>query len=79
MVPVSFPASIGGKVQTQSKQLKELLEMLGFYRGMVLDACEQEMGESPRWAFLRSRLLKIFGQRGMEEKIIKIMGEAIDE
>jgi hypothetical protein len=48
-------------VQTQTKQLRELLEMLGFYRGMVLDACEQELGDSQRWEFLRSRLLKIFG------------------
>jgi hypothetical protein len=39
----------------------------------VLDDCELEMGDSPRWKFLRSRLLKIFGERGLEGKIDEIM------
>ncbi len=64
-------------MQRQEKQKQELIEMLGFYRGLVLDACEQELGESPRWQVLRSRLLKIFGQRGMEEKILSIMANPL--
>ena len=63
-------------MESKSQQLKELLELLSFYRGMVLDACEQELGDSPRWEFLRSRLLKIFGNRGMEEKIVLIMSKS---
>lgn len=59
--------------QQNTKQLDLLLEMIGFYRGLVLDSCEQELGDSPRWEFLRSRLLKLFGQRGMEQKVISIM------
>ena len=55
------------------KQTDRLLEVAGFYRGMVLDACEQELADSPRWQFLRSRLLKIFGERGLQQKILEIM------
>lgn len=57
------------------KQIDRLLEVVGFYRGMVLDACEVELADSPRWQFLRSRLLKIFGSRGFESKILEIMTE----
>ena len=47
-------------IQQDPKQLNLLLEMVGFYRGMILDACEQELGDSPRWEFLRSRLRAYF-------------------
>lgn len=62
-------------VQQNKKQTDRLLEVVGFYRGMVLDACEQEMSDSTRWQFLRSRLLKLFGSRGFESKILEIMTE----
>lgn len=42
-------------------------------RAMILDACEQEMGGSPRWQYLRSRLLKYLGQNGMERIIVQFL------
>ncbi len=56
----------------QANQSEEIVEAIGRYRSLILDVCEQEMGESPRWKFLRSRLLKYLGGRGLEEEIVKI-------
>jgi hypothetical protein len=69
----------GEKMDISSHQTERLLEMIAFYRGLVLDACEADMGNSPNWKFLRSRLLKLFGEKGMEQKVLQIMGFADQE
>ena len=51
---------------------RQLLDALSYYRGLILDATEQEMGDSPRWKLLRSRLLKYLGERGLEAKIKEV-------
>lgn len=51
----------------------KLLETIEFYRGLVLDSVELELGESPQWKRLRSRLLKILGDRGLEGRINEIL------
>ncbi len=38
-------------------------------RRSVLEATEQELSESPRWNALRTRLLKYFGDRGMQGRV----------
>ena len=52
---------------------KELVEETRRCMARVMDDCELELGDSPRWIFLRSRLLRIFGERGLEGKIISII------
>lgn len=60
----------------QSRQLAQLLETISLYRGLVLDAVEQDLKDSPNWKFTRSRILKLFGERGLELRIREIMGDA---
>lgn len=62
-------SSFGNRQTNQSDQIQEAL---GRYRSLILDVCEQEMGDSPRWKFLRSRLLKYLGSRGLEDELTKI-------
>ncbi len=49
---------------------QDILDAIGFYRGLVLDSVEQEMGlNDERWKFVRGRLLKCFGDRGLQGKV----------
>ena len=56
-----------------SIQLEQVKAWVNFYRGQVLDLVEQELADSPQWPFVRNKLLKIFGDRGLEEKVISIL------
>ncbi len=53
-------------------------EIMDFYRGVILDAVEQEIGESRQWLFLRSRLLKALGDRGLGGKILAELDKYVD-
>jgi hypothetical protein len=59
----------------KSKQqiINEILYEVAHCRTRVMDDCEIELGSSPGWKFFRSRLLKIFGERGLEGKISEIV------
>jgi hypothetical protein len=58
----------------QENSEEQLREVFSFYRGLILDLLEQEMGNSPNWPFLRSRVLKILSQdRGLEAKVMQVM------
>lgn len=46
-----------------------ILEALDYYRGIILDAVEQEFGHSESWPRVRSRLLKALGDRGLSNRI----------
>lgn len=46
-----------------------LLDLLDFYRGLVLDAVQVELGDTPSWPHVRSRILKALGDRGLGGKI----------
>ncbi len=50
-----------------------LLESLDFYRGLVLDSVEQELGGTEKWPYLRGRLLKALGDRGLAGRIREIL------
>lgn len=55
------------------KILEQLLESVNFYRGVVLDSVEQELGDTPNWKFMRTRILRAFGDRGLEGRICRIL------
>jgi hypothetical protein len=50
-----------------------LLDVVDQYRSMIIDPVEQELGDSPHWKPLRSRLLKAFGDRGLAGRIQAIL------
>ena len=52
---------------------REVRQTIDFFRGLAMDAVEQEVGDGPNWQFLRSRLLKVFGHRGIEGRILEIL------
>lgn len=53
----------------------EIKVAIDFYRGIILDAVEQEFSETPQWPFLRRRLLKALGDRGLSGKIEEIFAK----
>ena len=56
-----------------SNQLDQVRGWINYYRGQVLDLVEQELIDSPKWPYMRNKLLKIFGDRGLEEKITSVL------
>lgn len=53
----------------------ELTELFGLYsdhRSLILDTVEQELKDSPRWPFIRSRLLRYLGESGFEGKLKRL-------
>jgi hypothetical protein len=59
--------------------LRQLLEVVSFYKGIVLDSVEQACGEDTNWTYIRSRLLKAFGDRGMEGRIREIINTELND
>jgi hypothetical protein len=58
-------------VQNQTERVREIFAL---YRGILLDAIEQELGDTPNWQFLRGRLLKFLSpERGLEARIIEVL------
>ncbi len=58
-----------------SDKLDRILAAVDQCRALSLDAIEQELCTSPRWRFLRSRLLKLWGHRGLESQIRNVILE----
>ena len=52
---------------------RRLLDVIDQYRSMILDPIEQEVGSHPNWKYLRGRLLKALGDRGMSGRITEIL------
>ncbi|MBS1983791.1 MAG: hypothetical protein JST16_06440 [Bdellovibrionales bacterium] len=50
-----------------------LLEAIDHYRSYILDPVEQELGASPSWKYLRGRLLKALGDRGLAGRVREIL------
>jgi hypothetical protein len=60
--------------QNQKNRLEDrLLEVIDFYRGMILDMTEQELAGTDNWSFLRSRLLKAMGDRGLVGRVREVL------
>lgn len=49
---------------------KALLSEIDSCRSQILDLVELECGDSPRWNFLRSRLLRCLGDGGLQGKLL---------
>lgn len=59
-----------------AKLEKDILEAINFYRGLVLDSVEYELGsDDQRWRYIRSRLLKCLGDRGLHGKVLEKFSE----
>lgn len=56
-------------MEKQIQLCNELVSAVDVCRDKVMDTCEQELGNSPRWPFIRNRLLKYFGNRGLEGQV----------
>lgn len=68
-----YPASYGGSMSTDVRQQLLLLrEAIAFCRSIVLDSVELELGEHVCWPQLRTRLLRAFGERGLEGRMLEI-------
>lgn len=65
----------------QQQKVKEVKEVFSFYRGLILDLFEQELGDAKNWQFVRSRLLKVLSpERGLEAKVLEtLLDERKDE
>ena len=55
--------------ELQQRLIKSTVEIVDFYRGIVLDTVEQELGSSANWSFIRARLLKALGDRGLSGRL----------
>lgn len=58
---------------------RRLLEVIDQYRSMVIDPVEQELGCSSNWKYLRSRLLKAFGDRGLTGRIREVLDSELGD
>lgn len=56
-----------------------LLEVIDHYRSMILDPVEQELGDSPSWKYLRSRLLKAMGDRGLAGRVREVLSAEFED
>jgi hypothetical protein len=52
---------------------RNLLDATRSCQGGVMDTFELELGDSPHWKSIRSRLLRCFGDRGLSARIIEIL------
>ena len=52
---------------------EQMLEAIELCRSHVLDTCQFELGDSPNWSLLRTRLLRAFGDRGLEGRMRAIL------
>lgn len=58
----------------KENEAKQIKETFNFYRGLLLDLFEQELGDTKKWPFIRSRLLKFLSsERGLEAKVMEIV------
>ncbi|TVQ79815.1 MAG: hypothetical protein EA369_04010 [Bradymonadales bacterium] len=54
---------------------KYLLDAVSTCRANILDTFEVELSESPNWRFVRLRLLKAFGDRGLEGRVKQVFNQ----
>ncbi|MGE3758338.1 MAG: hypothetical protein AB7H97_11310 [Pseudobdellovibrionaceae bacterium] len=61
--------------EAKKKYSKKIIEEIRRSRGFTLDIVELVLGDSPEWKMVRSRLLKIFGERGLEQRVLQIFSD----
>jgi hypothetical protein len=62
------------KIERHVELANRAKELIDFYRGLVMDAVEADC-EPKQWKQLRSRILKVLGDRGLEGKMIEMIDE----
>lgn len=58
---------------TEEALKRQIIDVVDQYRSMILDPVEQEMGDSPSWKYVRSRLLKALGDRGLAGRLLEVI------
>lgn len=68
-------------MSTAKQKAKRIQELFRFYRSLILDSCEQEIGDERKWKYLRGRLLQqLSPERGLEAKVLEVLiGDEDDE
>lgn len=59
----------------QVEKFKRVRSIVQQIRDLILADVELEIGDSPRWPHVRSRLLKYLGDRGLEGRIVEVLKE----
>ena len=66
-------------IETVKERLeRRLLDVIDQYRSMILDPIEQELGSNPNWKYLRGRLLKALGDRGISGRIVEVLNSEFE-
>ncbi len=61
-------------MKTKEIQNRKIKEVFSLYRGLILDALEQELFDYKNWSYLRARMLKLISSdRGLEFKINEVL------
>jgi hypothetical protein len=51
----------------------EIIKTLDLYRGLILDALELRLKERTDWKQIRSNMLKLLGNNGLEDRLRRIV------
>lgn len=60
-------------MRVNSHKQNQLAQAIRKARGETIDLLELVLGQSPQWPSLRSRVLRIFGDRGLEATAISLL------
>jgi hypothetical protein len=60
---------------TKITKIRSLLEAINSCRANVLDTIQVELGDQPNWSYVRSRLLRCFGDQGLTGRALEIFAE----
>ena len=64
--------------EAKKKYTQKIIEEIRRSRGFTLDVVELVLGDSPEWKMVRSRLLRVFGERGLEQRVVQILSDEPD-
>jgi hypothetical protein len=53
----------------------EVIKAMDLYRGLILDALELRLKERQDWKQIRSNMLKLLGNSGLEDRLRRIVRE----
>ena len=69
----AFKTILGGVMRVNSHKQDQLVQAIRKARGETIYLLELVVGKSPQWTTLRSRVLRIFGDRGLEATAISLL------
>ncbi len=62
----------------KSMELERALQIVDYYRSIVMDIVEQELGSASNWQFLRGRLLNALGDKGLSGRLRELLATEFD-